>query len=77
MFDRTRSSVTNGLWAKLRDMMSQFQSLREKILTDHKDYYNATGEVPSKEVIEKLVLGNGKIYFQRGWDQLGLDNREA
>ena len=72
MFDRTRSSVTNGLRAKLRDMMSQFQSLREKILTDHKDYYNATGEVPSKEVIEKLVLGNGKMIFSKGLGPIGF-----
>ncbi|XP_057481713.1 syntaxin-112 [Actinidia eriantha] len=81
-FDRTRVSVTNGLRAKLRDMMSQFQSLREKILCDHKEYlrrryYNATGEVPSEEAIEKLVSGNGKVQIFEGvGTELGLENRE-
>ncbi|KAI8025484.1 Syntaxin-112 [Camellia lanceoleosa] len=46
--DRTRMSVTNGLRIKLRDMMNDFQSLREKIVKEHKEglkrrYYNATG----------------------------------
>ncbi|CAK7329680.1 unnamed protein product [Dovyalis caffra] len=35
--DRTRVSVTNGLRVKLRDMMHDFQALREKILKDHKE----------------------------------------
>lgn len=35
--DRTRVSVTNGLRVKLRDMMHDFQALRENILKDHKE----------------------------------------
>ncbi|KAL2531528.1 Syntaxin [Abeliophyllum distichum] len=63
--DRTRISTTKGLRAKLRDIMNDFQVLREKILSDYKDslkrrYYNATGEVPSEEVIDKMVSENGK-----------------
>lgn len=50
--DRTRILVTSGLRVKLRDMMNDFQSLREQILSDHKEdlkrrYYTATSEVPS------------------------------
>ncbi|KAE8055873.1 hypothetical protein FH972_012686 [Carpinus fangiana] len=69
--DRTRMSVTNGLRVKLREMMNDFQSLREKILWDHKEdlkrrYYNATGEVPSEEVIEKMVSGAVKVQLFEG-----------
>ncbi|KAL2348533.1 hypothetical protein Fmac_002533 [Flemingia macrophylla] len=69
--DRTRMSVTNGLRVKLRDMMNDFQSLRDKILSDHKEdlkrrYYTATGEVPSEEDMEKMVTGSLKVEFLAG-----------
>ncbi|XP_020216095.1 syntaxin-112 isoform X1 [Cajanus cajan] len=69
--DRTRMSVTNGLRVKLRDMMNDFQSLRDKILSDHKEdlkrrYYTATGEVPSEEDMEKMVSGSLKVEFLAG-----------
>ncbi|KAL5754622.1 hypothetical protein ACOSP7_022842 [Xanthoceras sorbifolium] len=64
--DRTRISVTNGLRVKLRELMNDFQSLREKILSDYKEelkrrYYNATGEEPREEVIEKVISRGGEI----------------
>lgn len=69
--DRTRMSVTNGLRVKLRDMMNDFQSLRDKILSDHKEdlkrrYYTATGEVPSEEAMEKMISGSLKVEFLAG-----------
>ncbi|MED6181177.1 hypothetical protein PIB30_017152 [Stylosanthes scabra] len=69
--DRTRNSVTNGLRVKLRDMMNEFQSLRDKILSDHKEdlkrrYYSATGEVPSEEVMDKMISGSLKVEFLAG-----------
>lgn len=69
--DRTRVSVTNGLRVKLRDMMNDFQSLRDKIVSDHKDdlkrrYYTVTGEVPSDEVMEKMISGSLKVEFLAG-----------
>ncbi|KAL7125378.1 hypothetical protein ABFS83_14G113700 [Erythranthe nasuta] len=62
--DRTRISVTNGLRIKLKEMMENFQSLREKIVEEHKEalksrYYTATGETPSDEVVDKMVSGGG------------------
>ncbi|KAL8027761.1 hypothetical protein ABFX02_14G117300 [Erythranthe guttata] len=62
--DRTRTSVTNGLRIKLKEMMENFQSLREKIVEEHKEalksrYYTATGETPSDEVVDKKVPGGG------------------
>jgi len=69
--DRTRMSVTNGLRVKLRDMMNDFQSLRDKILSEHKEdlkrrYYTTTGEVPTEEVMEKMVSGSLKVEFLAG-----------
>ncbi|KAK1587946.1 hypothetical protein Q3G72_018538 [Acer saccharum] len=76
--DRTRISVTNGLRVKLRDLMNDFQSLREKIWSDYKKdlkrrYYNATGEEPSEEVIEKMISGGGKV---QTFDDMDLGSRE-
>ncbi|XVF59650.1 hypothetical protein PTKIN_Ptkin07bG0292700 [Pterospermum kingtungense] len=55
--DRTRVLVTNGLRVKLREMMNDFQSLREKVLSDH----NASGEFPSEDMVEKVVSGGEKV----------------
>lgn len=80
--DRTRISVTNGLRTKLRDLMKEFQSLREKNLSDYKEdlkrrYYNATGENPSEEVIDKVVSGGGKVdIFVDKTDEMDLRNQE-
>ncbi|XAR69565.1 hypothetical protein NMG60_11001207 [Bertholletia excelsa] len=79
--DRTRMSVTNGLRVKLRDMMNDFHSLREKIVKEHKEglkrrYYNATGEEPSEELIEKMVLGGWQVGIFEGKVDLAMENRE-
>ncbi|CAK9142549.1 unnamed protein product [Ilex paraguariensis] len=79
--DRTRISVTNGLRLKLRDMMNDFQVLREKIVTEHKDglkrrYYSATGEEPSEEVIEKMVVGGEQVGIFEGKTELVMENQE-
>ncbi|OIT07120.1 PREDICTED: syntaxin-112-like [Nicotiana attenuata] len=67
--DRTRISVTNGLRNKLRDMMNDFQCLRENIVAEHKEglrrqYCSANGEEPSEEAIEKMMqerIFEGKV----------------
>ncbi|KAG8383972.1 hypothetical protein BUALT_Bualt04G0069400 [Buddleja alternifolia] len=79
--DRTRVLTTNGLRIKLKDIMNGFQALREKILSDYKEglrrrYYNATGEYPSEEVIEKLVTGNGKVEIFENRTEMNLENKE-
>ncbi|KAF3326070.1 syntaxin-related protein KNOLLE [Carex littledalei] len=58
--DRTRTSVTNGLRKKLREMMMDFQALRQKMMSEYKEtverrYYTLTGEVPEEAVIEKII----------------------
>ncbi|XP_042479180.1 syntaxin-112-like [Macadamia integrifolia] len=79
--DRTRMSVTNGLRTKLREMMNDFQSLRDKIASDHTEglkrrYFNATGEVPSEELIEKMKSGGQQIQIFEGKPELNLENQE-
>ncbi|KAK9287337.1 hypothetical protein L1049_015752 [Liquidambar formosana] len=79
--DRTRMSVTNGLRLKLRDNMNDFQSLREQIIAEHKEglkrrYYNATGEEPSEEVIEKMISGGGQVGVFEGKTDLVMENQE-
>lgn len=79
--DRTRISVTNGLRVKLRGMMDDFQTLREKIVKDHKEclkrrYFNATGEEPSEDIIEKMILGGGQVKVFEGKADLVMENQE-
>ncbi|KAA0036220.1 syntaxin-112 [Cucumis melo var. makuwa] len=64
--DRTRTSITNGLRVKLREMMNEFQELREKVVADHKEdlrrrYFSANGEQPSEEQVEKIMSGSLKL----------------
>ncbi|XP_075512662.1 syntaxin-112-like [Primulina tabacum] len=79
--DRTRILTTNGLRAKLKDIMKGFQNLREKIRLDYKEslkrkYYNATGEYPSEEVVEKMISGNGSVEIFQHKTEAYLENKE-
>ncbi|KAH7676216.1 syntaxin 1B/2/3 protein [Dioscorea alata] len=58
--DRTRTSVTNGLRKKLRELMMDFQGLRQRMMAEYKEtverrYFTVAGEVPEEEVIEKII----------------------
>ncbi|KQK13335.1 syntaxin-related protein KNOLLE [Brachypodium distachyon] len=58
--DRTRTSVTAGLRKKLKDLMLDFQALRQRMMSEYKEtverrYYTLTGEVPEDEVIERII----------------------
>lgn len=61
---RTRVAVTNGLRKKLKELMMEFQSLRQKTMAEHKEtvgrrYFTVTGEYPDEEVIEKIISSGG------------------
>lgn len=78
--DRTRIAITNGLRVKLRDLMNGFQYLREKIMSDHKEdlrrrYYYLMGEIPSEELIDKMVSGSIKVELFEGKTELDLGNK--
>ncbi|KAK1353945.1 Syntaxin-related protein KNOLLE [Heracleum sosnowskyi] len=58
--DRTRSAVTNGLRKKLKELMMEFQVLRQRMMTEYEDavgrkYYTVTGEYPDEDMIEKII----------------------
>ncbi|KAL4199185.1 hypothetical protein AMTRI_Chr03g49920 [Amborella trichopoda] len=63
--DRTRVSVTNGLRKKLRDIMKEFQSLREKIVAENREglrrkVYAETGVLVRESLAEEMVY-NGRM----------------
>ncbi|KAK4272284.1 hypothetical protein QN277_020865 [Acacia crassicarpa] len=64
---RTRIAVTNGLRKKLKELMMEFQDLRQRMMTEYKEtvgrrYFTVTGEHPEEEVIEKII-SNGEEEF--------------
>ncbi|KAK9724860.1 hypothetical protein RND81_05G103600 [Saponaria officinalis] len=67
--DRTRKCVTNGLRKKLKELMMEFQALRQKMMSEYKEtvgrcMYTVTGEHPDDEAIEKIIsngVGEGDI----------------
>ncbi|KAK9165505.1 hypothetical protein Scep_000696 [Stephania cephalantha] len=79
--DRTRISVTNGLRIKLRDMMNEFQALRDRISADHREslkrrYFNATGLEPSDEEIDKIIATRGQVEVFAGKTEWTLEIKE-
>ncbi|XP_052207574.1 syntaxin-related protein KNOLLE [Diospyros lotus] len=78
--DRTRSAVTNGLRKKLKELMMDFQGLRQRMMSEYKEtvgrrYFTVTGEYPDEEVIEKVISnGNGlggEEFLQRAIQEHG------
>ncbi|KVH91300.1 syntaxin-related protein KNOLLE [Cynara cardunculus var. scolymus] len=58
--DRTRTAVANGLRKKLKELMMDFQGLRQRMMSEYKEtvgrtYFTVTGEQPNEEVIEKII----------------------
>ncbi|KAK1316741.1 Syntaxin-related protein KNOLLE [Acorus calamus] len=58
--DRTRTSVTNGMRRKLRELMMEFQGLRQRVVAEYKEavgrrYFTVTGEQPDEAVMERIV----------------------
>ncbi|KAL8540215.1 hypothetical protein ACS0TY_001698 [Phlomoides rotata] len=79
--DRTRMGVTNGLRVKLKEMMNDFQFLREKIVAEYKEglkrkYHDATGEQPSDEMVEKMISEGGMIGVVEGKGEIVEENRQ-
>ncbi|KAK9059006.1 hypothetical protein SSX86_021625 [Deinandra increscens subsp. villosa] len=60
--DRTRTAVANGLRKKLKEVMMEFQVLRQRMMAEYKEmvgrrYFTVTGEEADEEVIEKIIAG--------------------
>ncbi|GMI97996.1 syntaxin of plants 112 [Hibiscus trionum] len=76
--DRTRISVTIGLRANLKQMMNDFNALRDKILSDNKEdlkrmYYNGTGEYPGEDIV---VSGSGE-HVRSFVEKVEMDSRNS
>ncbi|XP_068662514.1 syntaxin-related protein KNOLLE-like [Aristolochia californica] len=75
--DRTRTSVTNGLRKKLKDLMMDFQTLRQKTMFEYKEmverrYFTVTGEYPEEEVIDKIISnGDSENILQKAIQEHG------
>ncbi|KAF8407382.1 hypothetical protein HHK36_006513 [Tetracentron sinense] len=74
--DRTRTSVTNGLRKKLKELMMDFQGLRQRMMVEYKEtvgrrYFTVTGEYPEEEVIEKVISNGGEDFLQRAIQEHG------
>lgn len=75
--DRTRTSVVNGLRKKLKDLMGDFQLLRQKIMGEYKEtierrYYTVTGEHANEETIENIIqTGESETFLQKAIQEQG------
>ncbi|XP_058070190.1 syntaxin-112 [Magnolia sinica] len=79
--DRTRISVTNGLRSKLREMMNDFQSLREQIVSEHKEglkrsHFNTSNLETNVENIEQMVSAGQQMQVLDRKDELELEIQE-
>ncbi|KMZ74775.1 putative Syntaxin [Zostera marina] len=76
--DRTRTSVTNGLRKKLKDLMMDFQVLRQRMMSEYKEtverrYFTVTGQVPAEEVIDKIIShGQSEDFFKKAVEEHGM-----
>ncbi|KAF7819310.1 syntaxin-related protein KNOLLE [Senna tora] len=73
---RTRIAVTNGLRMKLKEMMMEFQGLRQRMMTEYKDtvgrrYFTVTGEYPNEEVIEKIISNGDEEFLSKAIEEHG------
>ncbi|KAM3254993.1 hypothetical protein ACQJBY_048424 [Aegilops geniculata] len=75
--DRSRTSVTITLTTRLRERISEFQTLREAIQTEYREVverrvFTVTGEHADEETIDKLIeTGDSEQIFQRAIQEQG------
>ncbi|XP_004306480.1 PREDICTED: syntaxin-related protein KNOLLE [Fragaria vesca subsp. vesca] len=73
---RTRMAVTNGLRKKLKELMMEFQGLRQRMMSEYKEtvgrrYFTVTGEKADEEVIEKIISNGGEEFMARAVQEHG------
>ncbi|KAK0590060.1 hypothetical protein LWI29_022261 [Acer saccharum] len=75
--DRSRMNVTNSLTKKFRDLMTEFQTLRQKIQDEYREVVErrvitVTGSRPDEETIDHLIeTGNSEQIFQKAIQEQG------
>lgn len=75
--DRSRMNMTNGLTKKFKDLMTEFQTLRQKIEQEYREVVErrvvtVTGTRPDEETINHLIeTGNSEQIFQTAMQESG------
>ncbi|CAN0897012.1 Putative syntaxin-131 [Linum grandiflorum] len=75
--DRARMNVTNSLTKRFRDLMTEFQTLRQKIQNEYREVVErrvmtVTGTRPDEETIDQLIeTGDSEQIFQTAIQEMG------
>ncbi|CAN1161200.1 Putative syntaxin-131 [Linum perenne] len=75
--DRARMNVTNSLTKRFRDLMTEFQTLRQKIQDEYREVVErrvmtVTGTRPDEETIDQLIeTGDSEQIFQNAIQEMG------
>ncbi|CAN4103462.1 unnamed protein product [Withania somnifera] len=75
--DRSRTNMTNALTKKFRDVMTEFQTLRQRIDNEYREVVErrvitVTGTRPDEETINNLIeTGNSEQIFQNAMQGMG------
>ncbi|KAL0319835.1 UNVERIFIED_CONTAM: syntaxin [Sesamum radiatum] len=75
--DRSRMTMTNALTKKFKDLMTEFQTLRQRIDDEYREVVErrvmtVTGTRPDEETINHLIeTGNSEQIFQKAIQEAG------
>ncbi|KAL3509688.1 hypothetical protein ACH5RR_029089 [Cinchona calisaya] len=75
--DRSRTNMTNALTKKFKDLMSEFQNLRQRIDDEYREVVErrvitVTGTRPDEETINHLIeTGSSEQIFQKAIQEMG------
>ncbi|KAI5062513.1 hypothetical protein GOP47_0023052 [Adiantum capillus-veneris] len=75
--DRTRTSITHALRKKLKQLMEEFQSLREKARNEYREtvkrrFYTVKGQMPDEETVERIIeTGESESFVQKAIQEQG------
>ncbi|CAK9169470.1 unnamed protein product [Ilex paraguariensis] len=75
--DRSRTNMTNALTKKFKDLMTEFQTLRQQIDDEYREVVErrvitVTGTRPDEETINHLIeTGNSEQIFQKAIQETG------
>ncbi|MCO5610137.1 hypothetical protein L7F22_064372 [Adiantum nelumboides] len=75
--DRTRTSITHALRKKLKQLMEDFQSLREKARREYREtvrrrFYTVKGQMPDEETVERIIeTGESESFVQKAIQEQG------
>ncbi|KAL6585501.1 hypothetical protein OROMI_002145 [Orobanche minor] len=76
-YDRTRTSIVDGLRKKLHDSMTGFNELRQKMSSEYREtvqrrYFTVTGENPGEKILDSLIeTGQSETFLQKAIQEQG------